>query len=451
MRTLNLAQESEKSLVALLALPAMAGQLVNVLYSIVDRVYIGHLPSGGDIALGAIGIAAPLITLLSSPAYLVGIGGAPIMMMRLGAGKKDDAQKILNNAFIMLLFFGIIIPLICLAFLKQILLLIGATPSVLPLSESYMQIYLIGSVFAIIGTGLAQFITAQGFSDVSMISMCLGAFINVVLDPIFIFKFNMGIRGAAIATAIAQCASCILNLLFMFGTRSRLSIKLDKPDFNCIGKIALYGFSPFLIYMTYSIVIIAINAALKRAAGINADQCISAYTICCSLIQLVTMPLLGISGGTGGLLSYNYGAGNAERVKRSEKIIFVWGLAFTSLCFLLSIFFSRFMCSLFTPDEALIDLASHYLKISIAPIIILSAQYVFVDGLTALGFPVQASLLSFNRKLVMIGSTFILPAFFGPVGAVYASALGDICGPIVSTIVFLIIFPKILRKCEKAA
>lgn len=446
MSSFDLGKDNLKKLVLKLALPAMLGQFINVLYGIIDRMYIGNIADIGGVALAGVGICTPVTTLITSFSALIGVGGAPLLAMSLGEKKESKAKRILANSFLALVVLSIIVTLITLIFCSQLLALFGATSTNMTYAKSYLVIYLIGAPFAILALGLNQFITCQGFSSAGMRTMLIGAIINIILDPLFIFTFNMGVAGAAIATVIAQIASFLYTIIFLFGRKTKVKITFGDYSFSLIGRIMVMGLSPFIILATDSIVGISLNSALKLHSGTDADFYLTVATITTSFFQLVTMPLLGISSGTQSVLSYNYGASNIKRVKQSEKYILGLALIFTSTCFILSFFIARPFTSLFSSDPRVTNEVEHMIRIYMLGIIPLSFQYCFIDGLTALAQPKAAAFGSLLRKAVVFGLTWILPLFMSSIGCFYAEPISDYVGAVSSTILFLIVFPKVMHR-----
>ena len=306
----NLGKENVKSLVWRIAIPSMLAQFVSVLYSIVDRMYIGNIPRIGDEALAGVGICGPVVTMVGSVAFLVGIGGSPLMSRRMGEGRMDEARKIVANAFVMLIGLAMILMVLMTAIRRPMLMFFGASQITYPYADIYFTTYLTGTVFALLSTGMNQFIIAQGFAKTGMISVSLGAVLNIVLDPVFIFAMNMDVRGAAIATVISQMASCVFVLVFLFGPKPPVRISFGGYRPGIMGRILVMGFTPFIIIAIDNVMIIALNAVLARysAAG-TGDMLITCATIVQSFMLVVTMPLGGISSGTQTILAYNYGAG----------------------------------------------------------------------------------------------------------------------------------------------
>lgn len=438
----------------MLALPAMAAQLVNVLYNIVDRIYVGNMPVIGSDALIGIGVCAPITTLISSFAFLIGLGGAPLFSISLGEQNEERAKKILSNAFLMLLILSALLMIIFYSFLTPMLYAFGASAKSFPYARAYMLIYLSGTFFSIVSLGLNQFLTAQGESFLAMLTTLAACLFNIALDPLFMYVLNMGIYGAALATVICQFISfSLVILLLLFKSKIRLSF--SKPDLAIIRKTLKLGFSPFIIIVTDSIVLIILNSTLQKYGGEDGDFYIEVNTIVQAFQSLITGPLLGISSGTQPILGYNYGAKNISLIKKAEKQIVICGLAFTSICFVLSYFvsepFSRMFIALSSSSqntEEVIQTSVKYIGLYMYGIIPLSLQYVFVDGLTGMGQANYSIWLSLNRKVfLLIPLTLILPYITKSApSAFYAELTADVISGLVSTAVYMIITPKILKR-----
>lgn len=442
---INLGSDSINKTIFKLAIPAMLGQLVNVLYGIVDRMYIGNIKEIGDIALAGVGVSVPITTLLTSFSYLIGVGGAPLLAMSLGAKKEQEAKKILANGFLAMLVLSIIVPLITLLVLDPLLLAFGATNENLVYAHEYMFIYLLGAPFAIMALGLNQFIICQGNSMSGMKTMLIGAIINVILDPVFIFVFKLNVAGAAIATVIAQVAS-FLYTLFILLKKTQVKINFGNYDLKLIGRITVMGLSPFIILATDSVVNICLNSALKNYAGTDANMYLTISTITTSFFQLITMPLMGISSGTQAFISYNYGANNYDRVMRGERNILIFAIIFCAVCFGLSFLITKPFIKIFTSDADITIHTTRSIRIFMYGIIPLAFQYCFVDCLTALAKPKAAAFCSLFRKILIISTTFIIPLMLGVMGCFYAEMISDIISSTVTAIFFIIAFPRILHR-----
>lgn len=447
MKALNLANEKVFSTVLKLTLPAMLAQFVSVLYSIVDRMYVGNIKEIGDVALTALGVCAPVATLLTSFGYLVGLGGAPLFAMALGEGDEAKAKKILANALVMLVCLSAVTMALTFALAKPLLNAFGASDATYGYARQYLLIYTAGALFSIVSTGLNQFIIAQGYSGIGMATTLIGAVANIALDPLFIFVFNMNVAGAALATIISQFFSFLFVIIFLVlkGTKCRLSI--GGYDAKTILRILKMGISPFIICATDSVIIIASNICLKAYGGEQADTWISSLTVVQAFLSIITMPMMGISTGSQPVISFNYGARNVNLIKRGEKCILGMCVAFTTIMFALSFAVARPFASLFTENPEVIENSVWGIRIFMIGIIPLAFQYAFVDGMTALGQPQFAIVLSLTRKLVLyLGATLLLPKLLGAHAVFYAEPIADIGSAVLSTTVFLIFFPKILKK-----
>ena len=333
--TADLGKAPIRTLVLQLAIPSMTAQFVNVLYSIIDRMYIGHIAGNGTLALAGAGICGPIVTLLTSFGTLIGIGGSITMGIRLGEKNTKKAEQVLANSFLMLNIFSVLLTVSFLLLKDKLLMWFGASAATFPFANTYLTIYTTGTFFALMATGLNYFINCQGFPLVGMFTVLIGAGCNILLDPVFIFGFHMGIAGAAIATVISQVLSCIFAMTFLFGKKVPVKITFGQYDLKIMGKIISLGFSPFLILATDSLILIIMNTVLQKYGGASqGDMLITCATIAQSYMLLITSPMIGISGGTQAILSYNYGAKRADRVKDAERNILGVMLIFTTIMLL---------------------------------------------------------------------------------------------------------------------
>ena len=450
--TTDLGKDRIPILVLKLAIPSMIAQFVTVLYSIIDRMFIGNIPKIGDAALAGVGVCGPIVTLLTSFGTLIGLGGSILMAMRMGAGRKKQAESILAHSFALLVIFSAVLTVLFLVSKRYLLNWFGASPATFPYADSYLTLYTAGTFFALLAIGLNYFITCQGFPAIGMITVLIGAVTNIILDPVFIFVLDMKVAGAAIATVIAQFASCAFAFCFLTGKKIPIKItRLRKKTFSplIVKKIIGLGISPFLILATDSVIIIVLNTVLQKYGGPKeGDILITCATIVQSYMMLITGPMLGISSGTQAILSYNYGARNIKRVKKAEKYVLILCLCFTTLMFLLSRIVPEYFIRIFTKDALQLQLCTWGIGVFTLMIIPLSFQYVFVDGFTALGRSKTALVLSLWRKGDYMLFTIVLPIFFGAKSAFYAQPLADGIGAVMSTIAFLLIFRKYLEKRE---
>ena len=449
-KTTDLGKDKVPLLVLKLVVPSMIAQFVNVLYSTVDRMFIGNIPRIGDEALAGVGVCGPIVTLLTSFGTLIGLGGSILMAMRMGAGRKKQAENILAHSFILLVLFSALLTFFFLLIKGHLLNWFGASAATFPYADSYLTIYTAGTFFALMAVGLNYFITCQGFPGIGMLTVIIGALTNILLDPVFIFGFHMNVAGAAIATVIAQFVSCAFAFRFLTGKKIPVKITLlRKRNLSpvILQKILTLGISPFLILATDSVILIVLNTVLQTYGGPSeGDLLITCATIVQSYMMLITGPMLGISSGTQAILSYNYGAKNIDRVKSAEKYILLLCLCFTAMMFLVSRTIPEYFIRIFTRDPGQTDLCVWGIHVFTLMIIPLSFQYVFVDGFTALGRSKTALFLSVFRKGDYMLFTIVLPAFFGARSAFYAQPLADGISAVMSSVAFLLIFRKHLEK-----
>lgn len=444
----NLGTDDIKKLVPRIAFPAMVAQFVNVFYSIVDRMYIGNIPEVGEAALAGVGICGPIVTMISAFAAWIGIGGAPIMSIRMGEKNREEAERILANCFQLLLVMSVIITAAGFLVKDRMLTAFGATEGIFPYADAYMSIYLIGTVFAILSLGLNQFIISQGFAGLGMCSVVIGAVCNIVLDSVFIFGFHMGVEGAAAATVLSQAASCAFTLTILFGRKVPVRITFKKLDYAICKRVIILGLTPFLIILFDNILIIIQNIMLKKYGGADSDLLLTCNTIVQSFMLIITMPLAGISGGTQSILGYNYGAGNSRRIRQAEKEILKTALIFCTIMFLLAQFCAKYFVILFTKEASYIKMTEHFIRIYTLGVIPMAVQYVFVDGLTGMGIAKVALPLSFIRKGIYIALVVLLSAFAGASKMFWAEPVSDVAAPVITATVFLLMLPKILSARE---
>lgn len=441
----DLGRDSIPRLVVRIAIPSMLAQFVSVFYSIVDRIFVGNIPEVGDVSLAGVGVCGPIVTMIGAFAFLIGIGGTPLMGISLGERNKERASRILNNCFLMLCVLAVALTGVVLLLKKPMLLLFGASDVTYPYADAYFTIYISGTIFALMSTGMNQFIICQGYAKVGMFSVMIGAVLNILLDPLFIYVFDLGVRGAALATIVSQAASASFVLWFLFSGRTEIKITFGGYSWFTMSRVLKLGFAPFAIIALDNVMIIAMNALLQKHGGANGDTLITVNTIVQSFMLVMTMPLGGISGGTQSILSFNYGACRADRVIQAEK--YIWSLCalYTGLMFVLARIAGPLFASLFTSDPAINAQACEAIKICTIGAVPLGIQYAIIDGFTGMG-QVQLSLpLSLWRKLVYFVSIFTLPVLFGAESVFYAETISDFFGPVVSVTVYLIAIKKILK------
>ena len=445
-KTNDFGRDSIPVLVLKISIPFMFAQFVNVLYSIVDRIYVGNIPVTGVDALAGVGVCAPIVTLLSSFGTLFCIGGSVLLSVRLGAGDEKGAGRILANSFTMMLIVSVVLTVIFLLTKEYLLNWFGASEITFPYANSYMTIYTAGTIFALISMGMNYFITAQGFPLLGMLTTLIGAVINIVLDPVFIFLLDMDVAGAAAATVIAQMSSCAFVLCTLRRKKMRVPLGVVKPELSVGKQIVKIGFSPFLIFATDSIIIIALNAVLQHYGGSEyGDTLVTAATIVQSYMLLITSPMLGITGGSQPLISFNYGANKPDRIRKTFFWVLMLCFCFTAAMFMISRIMPQYFVRIFTDNPEYEELAVWGIQAFTLMIVPLSFQYVIVDGLTALGMTKTSLSLSLIRKSLYFGATCVLPAFFAAKTAFYAEPLADGIAAALSCVVFFFIYRKYLR------
>ena len=443
----NLGSGSIPGLMIKLAVPTIIAQLVNLLYNLVDRIYIGHIREVGDIALTGLGLCFPVLMMVTAFAMLIGSGGAPRAAIYMGKGDNETAERILGNSVTSLIVISVVLTIFLEAVAEPILWMFGASEKTLPFALGYMRIYVAGSIFVMMTLGLNMFITTQGFTKISMMTTLIGAVINVILDPIFIFVFDMGVRGAAIATVLSQAVGAIWVLRFLTGEKTILKLKLSnmKLDPKVFGPCLALGISSFVMISTESLLSISFTSSLSRYGG---DVAVGAMTIITSVNQLITMPLQGICQGGQPIISYNFGAGNKDRVKKAFFTQFCVCATFTIAGWLVMMIAPWLFAGLFTSDTNLADYTSWALRIYMAGMFSMGFQVGCQQSFMALGQAKVSLLLACLRKIILlIPLIFILPRFLSDkVFAVFlAEPISDILAATVTTITFFMRFDKILE------
>lgn len=446
----NLGTDPIPALVLRLAIPAMLAQFVNVLYSVVDRMYIGNIPEIGETALAGVGVCGPIATLLSSFAAWIGIGGAPLMSIKMGQKDMAGAKKTLANCFLLLTAISVLLMLGCYLLKDTLLTTFGATDNIFPYADAYMTVYLAGTLFSILSLGLNQFIICQGFANLGMLSVIIGAACNIILDPLFIFTLHMGVAGAAVATIISQLASCVFTLWILFSHKTPIGITFGGYELRVCLKVLLVGMSPFLIILFDNILIIIQNVMLKLYGGAESDLLLTCNTIVQSFMLLITMPLGGITGGTQSILGFNYGAGNNDRIKQAEKQIIKVGLVFCTIMFLLAQFGSALFVRIFTQNPLYIEKTVGFIRIYTLGTIPLAIQYALVDGFTGMGIAKAALPLSLFRKALYISLVILLCIYVDVECMFWAEPISDIVSSIVTLTAFFILLPKILLQKNRS-
>lgn len=436
-------------LVFRMALPAVAAQLVNLLYNLVDRIYIGHIPVIGTDALAGIGVTSSIIILISAFSSIVGAGGAPLAAIALGQGDRVRAGKILGNGFILLLLFTILTSTTAYIFMKPVLLFTGASEHTIGYATDYLSIYLLGTLFVELSVGLNTFINTQGRPTIAMKSVLIGAFLNILLDPLFIFTFGMGVKGAALATILSQACSAAWVLHFL--TSQKASLRLERrymrPDRRIIlGTLAL-GVSPFIMASTESLVGFVLNTNLKHFGDIY----VSALAIMQSSMLLVSVPLTGFAQGFVPIVSYNYGHGNRNRVKECFKVVLTVMFTFNFVLILSMILFPSIIASAFTNDTLLIATVEQVMPVFLAGMTIFGLQRACQNMFVALGQAKVSVFIALLRKVfLLVPLAILLPRFMGMMGVFAAEGISDTVAAICCTLIFAFQFPRILKHMHTA-
>ncbi len=441
---------SIKKLMVSLALPALLAQIVNLLYNIVDRIYIGHIPEIGGTALTGVGLFTPILMLITAFAMLAGAGGPPRAAIAMGKGDKEEAEKIMANCFTVLMILAVILTAVFYFTLPTMIRWFGGSDATTPYAVEYGRIYTMGSVFVLIVMGMNSILTTQGFAKTSMLSTIIGAVTNIVLDPIFIFLFDMGVSGAALATVLSQLISAVWILLFLTGKKTIL--KLKKANLRLEGKVILpclaLGISSFVMISTESILSISFTSSLSRYGG---DVAVGAMTVLTSINQLVTMPLSGVCQGGQPLISFNYGAKKFDRVKEAFYCQFFACIGYTITFWGLLMLFPHFFAGIFTSDTALVGYTGWAIKIFLACAFSVGFQISCQQAFMALGQAKISLVMACLRKLVLlIPLIFLLPLFFesnaDKAFAVFlAEPVSDFIAAAVTTVAFFVTFKKLLK------
>lgn len=434
-----------------LAIPSVIAQLVNLLYNVVDRVYIGHMPENGNIALTGIGLCFPIIYLVSAFSMLIGQGGAPRAAISMGKKDNETAERILGNCFTSLIAAAFMLTAVFEFFGEDLLWLFGASENTMPYALPYLQIYVGGSLFIMLSMGLNLFITTQGFSRFSMITVLLGAICNIILDPIFIYGFKLGVQGAALATVISQAVSSIWVVLFLFGKRTQLRIRLRNlmPERRIMLPVLALGLAPFVMQATEALINIAFNSSLQKYGG---DTAVGAMTIASTIMQMIWLPSNGIGQGAQPIMSYNFGARNPERVKKTFSIMLKASLVYLVTFWLLVEIFPQFFIRLFNSDEALLDTSTWALRVYIGSMLMMAFQMSIQQTFLSIGNAKSALFIACMRKIILlIPLIYLLPLFIeDKVFAVFLSEpVADFLSATIAIIVFRITFPKAMKSIAR--
>ncbi|WP_418306897.1 MATE family efflux transporter [Phocaeicola coprophilus] len=428
-----------------MALPAVAAQFVNLLYAIVDRVYIGHIPGIGTDALAGVGVTMSIVILISSFSAIVGAGGAPLAAIALGQGNRERAGKILGNGFVLLLLFTVVTSSLAYLFMEPVLLLTGASEHTLGYAEDYLSVYLLGTLFVELSVGLNAFINTQGRPGIAMTSVLIGAAMNIVLDPVFIFGLDMGVKGAALATILSQACSAGWVLRFLFSRQASLPLerRYMKLDKGIVLSMLALGVSSFIMASTESLVGFVLNGSLKHFGDIH----VSALAILQSAMQFASVPLVGFAQGFVPVASYNYGHGYKDRVRSCFRISLITMFSFNFALMLLMICFPSVVASAFTDDEVLIGTVRCVMPVFLAGMTIFGLQRACQNMFVALGQARISIFIALLRKVILlIPLALLLPRFWGVNGIYAAEAISDATAAVCCTLLFAWKFPKILSR-----
>lgn len=433
-----------------LSIPTVVAQLINMLYNIVDRIYIGHIPGDGSLALTGVGVCMPLIMLVSAFAVLVSSGGAPRASIFMGKKDNDSAEKTLGNCFSLQIVVSVILTAVLLIWHEELLLAFGASEKTIGYATEYMSVYAIGTLFVQMTLGMNAFITAQGYTKISMISVLIGAVCNIALDPIFIFSLNMGVKGAALATIMSQAISCIWVITFLCGKKT--NIRICKKNMRLQGKIILpcvaLGTAAFIMQASESVISICFNSSLLRYGG---DIAVGAMTIMVSVMQFAMLPLQGIAQGAQPITSYNYGARNADRVKKTFRLLLITCMTYSITLWTAVMLFPKAFVGIFTPDKALMDFAAPMLRIYLGGVCLFGIQIACQMTFTSLGKAVNSIIVAVVRKFILLlPLIYIMPHIMTDQtkGIYMAEPVADIIAVTFTSILFTFQFKKAIKEME---
>ncbi|MDO4308614.1 MAG: MATE family efflux transporter, partial [Eubacteriales bacterium] len=423
-------------------------QFFNILYSIVDRAFVGHIAVNGEIALASIGICAPVLTAITAFSSLVGIGGASVMSISIGQKDYKKARLAMNNAIILLVCLSAILTMLSLIFVKPLLYALGCSDTMYPYASGYFKIYVTGTVAVLCGTGMNQFILAFGNAKRGMLTVMIGAIVNIILDPIFIYVFHMGIQGAAVATVIAQFCVLLYVLFFLFSDKPAFKLSYSHPDHRIVRQILAIGSLPFFIVLFDNLLVISLNFTLRKYGGnIMGDRYISCAAVVQSFMVLVFYPAQGITTGCGTLYSYHYGAGHYDKVMQVFRYVFYLCAGYMFLLCVAAQLIPETFAYIFIQEETTVILSAACIRKYTLGLLGVAIQYAIVDGLTAMGQIRFALPISFFRKILYIVCVFLFPFLGSLENVFYAETVSDIAGASVTVIVFVtMIIPKFRLK-----
>lgn len=434
-----------------LAVPTVIAQIVNMLYNIVDRIYIGHIPGEGSAALTGVGVCMPIIMIISAFAALVSAGGAPRASISLGKGDKDGAEEILGGCFLLQLILSVVLTAVLLIWDRKLLLMFGASENTIDYAAAYMDIYAVGTIFVQLTLGLNAFITAQGFAKTGMLTVIIGAAANIVLDPLFIFVFNMGVRGAAVATVISQGVSCVWAVCFLLSKKTGLKIRLKnmRLSLKIIMPCIALGLATFIMQASESVISVCFNSSLLKYGG---DIAVGAMTILTSVMQFALLPLQGIGQGAQPIMSYNYGARNPDRVKKTYRLLLIVNMIYAVILWAAIMLFPKVFAGIFSSDSELVGFAAKALRIYLGGMFLMGAQIACQMAFVSIGNAPCSIIVAVVRKFVLlIPLIYIMPHIISDkaIGVYTAEPIADVLAVTFTLILFAFRFRSAMKKLEK--
>lgn len=442
-----LGRENVGSLLWKLSLPAVAAQLINMLYNIVDRIYIGHMAVDGDLALTGVGICLPIILLISAFAYLVSAGGAPRASIAMGRGDMGESERIMGSCLALQVILSLGLTAVLLLWSRELLLAFGGSKNTIDYGVSYLNTYAVGTIFVQLTLGMNAYITAQGFAKTSMCTVLIGAVCNIILDPVFIFGLNMGVRGAALATVLSQAISCCWVMSFLCGKKTFWRIRRENLRFHwkLLAPCLALGLSPFIMQASESVVFVCFNASLLKYGG---DVAVGAMTILTSVMQFALLPLQGLGQGAQPITSYNYGARNVQRVKEAVFLLLKTSIAYAFVLWLLVLFLPEFFAGMFTPDPKLLAISSQVLPVYCGAMVIFGVQTACQLTFVAIGYAGSSILVAVVRKFVLLlPLIYLMPHLTEnkTLGVYMAEPVADVLAVIFTGVLFTIQFRNALH------
>ena len=434
-----------------LAVPTVVAQLINMLYNIVDRIYIGHIPEVGSLALTGVGVCMPIIMVVSAFAALAGGGGAPRASIFMGKGQNDQAEKTLAGCFSLLSVIAVVLTTVLLIWSDDLLMAFGASENTIGFAVDYMKIYAIGTIFVQLTLGMNAFITAQGFAKQGMLSVLIGAVCNIALDPVFIFGFGMGVKGAALATILSQAASCVWVLLFLTGKTTILKLKLKNLNLKpgvVLPCVAL-GAATFIMQSTESVISVCFNSSLLKYGG---DMAVGAMTILTSVMQFAMLPMQGIGQGAQPIMSFNYGSGDAGRVRKTYKLLLITCLSYSLVIWACIMLVPQVFAGIFTPDSAMREFTAKALRIYCGGLGIFGIQIACQMAFVSLGNALCSMTVAIMRKFVLLlPLIYLMPALVADktMGVYMAEPVADVLAVTFTAVLFFFVFRKAMKKLEE--